>query len=85
MLIGSIISVHIDLYTGHSNKKYISVSTAHVQKGQKRSYFGMFLYRPVSIIRLWLDNLNLVISVLRAGFLISIKYFSNPISVLRNA
>ena len=48
-------------------------------------FFWYILCRPISIIRLWLDNLNFVISILKNGFLISLKYFPKPISVLKRA
>ena len=67
------------LYSGQWNKKWNSVSTQSEQNGQNRICFGIRLCRPTSIISLWLDNLNLVITALFSGFFIVDKYFSNPI------
>ena len=50
-----------------------------------RNSFCSFLCRPVSIINLWFESLNFDICILIFGFLISDKYFSNPILFLKVA
>ena len=73
----------IEAKVGHWSRKCISVSTVSVQKGQKRLSFGILLCRPVSIIKVWFESLSLLNCFLVVVFLISVKYFSGPISFLK--
>ena len=70
-------------YIAHCNRKCASVSTTFEQKEQNLISLGILRCRPISIIRLWLESLNLVTCFLISGFLISDRYFSGPILFLK--
>ena len=70
---------------GQENRKCTSFSTNSGQNGQNLSSASIFLCRPVSIISLWFESLNLVTLILVWIFLISVRYFSKPTSFLNTA
>ena len=72
-------------YVEQEEIKCTSSSMPSWQRGQMPNSFSSFLCRPVSIINLWFEILNFDICILIFGFLISDKYFSNPILFLKVA
>ena len=68
---------------GHFNRKWTSSSTSFGQNGQTLSSRSTPSCLPVSMASLWFESRNLVTCWRIEMFLISVRYFSLPFTVLK--